>query len=166
MYMKLQQNMILVTTNFINHFLKNYKIDFAKILQVDFYYINASMIQKSNHCNARIMKYKQNGYRWQYIILKIWQTNLTWNCLGLCILMIPLCYPKITRIHFIVLKMYANQFLHCIKIKLYVLNEKKSRKHSSCVAILPPNWRFSMPSCNARKQIEVVATICWNLCLV
>ena len=44
-------------------------------------------------------------------------------------------------------------------MKLYALNEKESRKHPSCVAIPPPNWRISMPSCNTRKQIEVVATI-------
>jgi len=73
--------------------------------------------------------------------------------------MIPHCFPEITRIQFRVLKIYANQFLHCIKMKLYALNEKESRKHSSCVAIPPRNWRVNMPLCNARKQIEVVATI-------
>lgn len=55
--------MIKVTTNFIKHFLKNYKLDCAKMLQVDFYYINASMIQKSDHFDAPIMRYKQNGCR-------------------------------------------------------------------------------------------------------
>ena len=44
-------------------------------------------------------------------------------------------------------------------MKLYALNEKETRKHPSCVAIPPPNRRISIPSCNTRKQIEVVATI-------
>ena len=74
--------------------------------------------------------------------------------------MIHLCFVEITRIGFIVLKIYGNQFMHCIKMKLYALNEKESRKHPSSVAIPPPNRRISMPSCNARKQIEVVDTIC------
>ena len=45
-------------------------------------------------------------------------------------------------------------------MKLYALNENESRKHPPCVAIPPRNWRISMPSCNARKQIEAVATMC------
>lgn len=43
-------------------------------------------------------------------------------------------------------------------MKLYALNEKESRKDPSCVAIPPPLLRISMPSCSARKQIEVGAT--------
>lgn len=37
-------------------------------------------------------------------------------------------------------------------MKLYALNEKENRKHSSCVAIPLPNWRVSMPSCNVKKN--------------
>ena len=55
--------MVQVMTNFINHFLKNYKPNFVEILQVDFYYINASMIQKLDRFDARIMRYKKNGCR-------------------------------------------------------------------------------------------------------
>jgi len=39
---------------------------------------------------------------------------------------------------FIVLKICGNQFLHCVKMKLYALKEKENRKHPSCIAIPPP----------------------------
>jgi len=46
------------------------------------------------------------------------------------------------------------------KNEIVCLKEKESRKHLSCVAVPPPSWRYIMPSCNVKKQIEVVATIC------
>ena len=51
-------------------------------------------------------------------------------------------------------KYYGNQFLHCVKMKLYALNEKENRKHPSCVAIPPTLWKISMPSCDARKKLR------------
>ena len=63
MYIKLQRNMIQGTTNFINHFLKNYKPDFTEILEAYLYYINASLIQKSDRFDAWIIRYKKNGCR-------------------------------------------------------------------------------------------------------
>lgn len=47
--MKLQQNMIQVTTNFINYFLKNYKLDLAEILQEGFHYNNVSSTQNQSY---------------------------------------------------------------------------------------------------------------------
>jgi len=47
--------------------------------------------------------------------------------------MIGMCFPKITRIGFIVLKICGNQ-----KMKLYALNKEESRKYPSCIAIPPP----------------------------
>jgi len=110
--------------------------------------MNVSMIQKSDRFDARIMRYKQNGCRWECMISEILWTNLSWKGF---VLMIRLCFPKITRIEFIVLKILWKSIS---ALKLYALNEKENWKHPSCVAIPPPLWKISMPSCDARKKLR------------
>ena len=45
-------------------------------------------------------------------------------------------------------------------MKLYVLNEKESRKHPSSVAIPPQTKELACPHAILEKKREVVATFC------